>query len=103
MSRTTNRLVDLPAKPLHLLGTDERERLLEEIVRGLSSAYVELSQVKIQYLWSYGAAYKASASVHVTGRIQEAEIAAAGIKEDELELEGRIESMTTIRDYLATL
>lgn len=95
--------MELPSKPLHLLGPSERLEWLEDISRELAGAYKELSQVRIQYLWSYGQAYRASQSSHVSGRIQEAEIAASAVKEDELELLGRIDSLVVMRDFLVTL
>lgn len=95
--------MELPAKPLHLLERDEWIAYLEDVCRELSAAYIELSQVRIQYMWNYGQAYRASQSAHVSGRIQEAEIAAAAIKEDELELLGKIDSLITIRDFLQSI
>lgn len=92
--------MDLPAKPLHLLEASERAAFLETICRELYAAHLELSQVRIQYMWAYGQAYRSASNPHVSGRIQEAEIAAAGIKEDELELMGRIDSLSVMRDYL---
>lgn len=91
----------LPAKPFHLLSSDERIQHLEDVCRELYACYIDLSQARIQYLWMYGQAYKAATSEHVSGRIQEAEIAAAAIKEDELELMGRIDALCAMRDYLA--
>jgi hypothetical protein len=95
--------VQLPAKPYYLLSPDERLSHLEDICRELYAAHLELGQVRVQYLWSYGAAYKAAQSQHVTGRIQEAEIAAGALREDELELIGRIDALGTMRDYLVGL
>ena len=95
--------MQLSAKPYHLLDETERLDALEDICRELSAAHVELSQVRIQYMWAYGQAYKAAQSSHVSGRIQEAEIAAAPIREDELELTGKIDSLTVMRDYLTGL
>jgi hypothetical protein len=95
--------VQLPPKPLHLLDSAERVAFLEDVARELSKAHLDLSQVKIQYMWAYGQAYKMSHSQHISGRIQEAEIAAAGIKEDELTLLGQIDSLTVMRDYLVGL
>jgi hypothetical protein len=93
--------VQLPNKPYHLLSPQERTAALEEICRELYGLHLELSEVRVQYLWAYAQAYKAAQSPHVGGRIQEAEIAAAGIKEDELQLLGRIDALSTMRDYLA--
>jgi hypothetical protein len=93
--------VQLPAKPLFLLEPEEKIAHLEEICRELYAAYIDLSQIRIQYLWHYGQAYKASQSPHVGGRIQEAEIAAASLKEEELSALGQIDALCAMRDYLA--
>jgi hypothetical protein len=95
--------VQLPAKPLYLLESAERVGYLEDVCRELCAAHLELSQVRVQYLWAYGSAYKAAQSAHVSGRIAEAEIAASAIREDELELLGRIDALSTMRDYLSSL
>jgi hypothetical protein len=95
--------VQLPPKPFHLLDAEERISHLEDICRELYACHLDLSQVRIQYLWHYGQAYKASVSNHVSGRIQEAEIAAAAIREDELALLGRIDALSAMRDYLSVV
>jgi len=93
--------VQLPPKPFHLLSHDEQVAHLEDIVRELYRCHLDLSQVRIQYMWHYGQAYKAATSEHVSGRVQEAEIAAAAIREEEYELLGRIDALSAMRDYLA--
>jgi len=95
--------VQLPNKPFHLQSREERSTYLEDLTRELYAAHLELSEVRVQYLWAYSQAYKAAQSPHVGGRIQEAEIAAAGIKEDELSLLGRIDTLKTMRDYVVML
>ena len=94
--------MQLPPKPFHLLGPGERIAHLEDIVRELYRCHVDLSQVRIQLMWMYGQAYKAAQSEHVSGRVNEAEIACAPIKEEEYELLGRIDALSAMRDYLAS-
>ena len=95
--------MQLPNKPFHLQSREERSTYLEDLTRELYAAHLELSEVRVQYLWAYSQAYKAAQSPHVGGRIQEAEIAAAAIKEDELALVGRIDALCAMRDYLALI
>ena len=78
----------------------ELEDALEDVSGRLSSAYRELSAVKVQYLWLYFQGYKASQESSVVGRDRDAEIAAIAVKEDELTLEGNIAALSVQRDHL---
>jgi hypothetical protein len=86
--------------------TKTREDLalaLEEVSFRLSAAYKELAEVKIQYLYVFHQGYQNSHETSVSGREQSGEIAAAGIKEDEIRLEANISSMIAERDLFMEL
>lgn len=82
------------------------EELIEELgsVTGeLSGHYVELSAIRVQYMWLFLQAYAASHETSVSGRERDGERAAVAVKEDEWTLLGQIESLTVVRDYLVRM
>lgn len=92
-----------PDTPYADLLPDELMAEHEKLARELSAAQVELSEVRVQYMWIFGQAYKASAETSVSGREREAEIATAAIREDEIKLIGQIEALTTMTAFLSQL
>ena len=75
------------------------ENDLESISKRLAAAYLELAEVKIQYLYVFHQGYMHSTETSVSGRERSGEIAAAAIKEDEIRLEANIASLTVMRDF----
>lgn len=72
---------------------------LKSVSERLSAAYLELAEVKIQYLYVFHQGYMNSHETSVSGRERSGEIAAAAIKEDEIRLEANIASLTVMRDF----
>jgi hypothetical protein len=85
------------------LDAEELRTELDSVVAELGAAYVELSAVKVQYVWLFLQGYKGSHETSVSGRDRDGECAAAAVKEDELKLEGQIASLTVVRDHLVNL
>jgi hypothetical protein len=87
----------------HRLSTEELEAELIETCALLSGCYTELSQVKVQYRWLFLSGYKASQETSVAGRDRSGHIAAVAIEEDEITLQGKIDSLTVLRDLILSL
>lgn len=86
-----------------LKSKDELGVALEEVTLRLSAAYKELAEVKIQYLYVFHQGYQNSHETSVSGRERSGEVAAAGIKEDEIRLEANIAAMIAERDLFVEL
>jgi hypothetical protein len=88
---------------LHGLSTEDLEAELIETSNLLSGAFLELSQVKVQYRWLFLQGYKASHETSVAGRDRAGEMAAMAIEEDQITLQGKIDSLVVLRDLLISL
>ncbi len=90
-------------RPYSQLSGEELVEELDAVSSALSGAILELSEVKVQYLWLFHQGYQNSHESSVAGRDRSGEIAAGEIKEDETRLTSNIESLMVIRDFLAEL
>lgn len=82
------------------------EELVEEfdsVSSALAGAILEMSQVKIQLLYVFNRGYMNSHETSVSGRERSAEVASEEIKNDEILLQGNIDSLRVLRDFLAEL
>ena len=70
----------------------------ESISKRLADAYIELGEVKVQYLYVFHQGYMNNSESSVSGRERAGEYAAASIKEDEIRLEANIASLTVLRE-----
>lgn len=89
--------------PYAKLSPEELTEELDRVASSLSGAVLELCEVKVQYLWIWSQAYKGSLETSVSGRERDAEVAAIAIKEDEIRLQGNIDSLSVLRDLLVVL
>lgn len=76
---------------------------LGSVAERLSEAFTELSAVKSQYIWLYHQGYRASHETSHAGKDVHGRQAALEIEEDQIRLQGNIDSLTVLRDLLVTL
>lgn len=90
-------------RPYSRLSPEELVEEFDSVSSSLSGAVMELSEVKIQYLWLYHQGYLNSYESSVSGRERSGEIAAEELMNDQIRLEANIESLSVLRDFLAVL